>query len=140
MLRLVKYICVIMAMLLVMAVSCCGFSQTKKIEGSWTLSTINGATLEVYTAATGYSADLLDRNVEINGEKMIVSGMDSDEISIYGIKAVSGGFELTENNTTIGTASYSEKDGILTLVLPDPEEDLVFTFTLKRGTYNYNES
>jgi len=138
--KIINAVQIVLIAVMIAAVSCCGSSQMKRIEGNWTLSMINGATLDVYTAATGYSADLLDRNVEINGGKMVVSGMEEDDSNTYGIKVVSEGFELTENSTVIGTAAYSEENDILTLILTDHEEDLVFTFALKRGTYIYNSN
>lgn len=137
--KLIKCICLMITVLLVMLVSCCGFSQIKKIEGNWTLSTINGVTPEVYFAALGYPLPSLSRNMEISAGKIVVYGADVDNGESYGIKAVSGGYEALEGDKVMGTIIYSEENDSLTLTpsIPDAEK---FEFVLKRGTYNYEES
>lgn len=121
---------------MVAAVSCCGFSKIKKIEGNWTLSLINGATLDVYAAATGYSADSLDRNMTISGEGMVISGMETDD-SIYGIRAASEGYEILKNNEVVGIVAYSEEDDSLTLTTFISDSD---SYVFKRGTFDNNQS
>lgn len=137
--KIINAVRIVLIAVIIAVISCCGFSQIKKIEGNWTVSDINGATPEAFFAALGYPLPSLSRNVEIGAEKIVVYSTDIDDGDTYDIKAVSGGYEVLEDGEVIGTFVYSEEKDSLTVTpfIPDAEN---FVFVLKRGTYNYEEN
>lgn len=111
----------------------CGF-DAGKMEGDWTISTVNGRTPEDFAAYSGVGEWCVAKNYKIDGKTLTISAMNEkgDIVSQdYAITERSGGIDASAAGVTLGLY-YNEDDNSIKYSIK--YGDTQYTYILKRGT------
>ena len=127
-----KIVSVILAVAMMMCMTACAGLDIGKVKGDWTLSTVNGKTVEEYAAELGVEPYMIVVNATVTDTQY--TSQSANAVATYPISVKANGFEVlsAEGGDIMMSVKYNGADDTLSYKVDI--DGTVYEYVLTKGT------
>ncbi len=127
-----KIVSVILAVAMMMCMTACAGLDIGKVKGDWTLSTVNGKTVEEYAAELGVEPYMIVVNANVTDTQY--TSRSANAVATYPISVKANGFEVltAEGGDIMMSVKYNGADDTLSYKVDI--DGTVYEYVLTKGT------